>query len=57
MNKSGRPKSANSANNQYRIRLTDEDLKKLNECAKYYNIPKSDIIRNGISILYNKIGE
>ena len=57
MNKSGRPKSANSANNQYRIRLTDEDLRKLNECAKYYNIPKSDIIRNGISILYNKIGE
>ncbi len=55
MGKMGRPTDA-PAKNQFRIRLTDEELKKLNECTEAYGLSKSDVIRKGIENLHENIG-
>ena len=54
MSKMGRP-TENPAKNQFRVRLTDNELKKLNECTEFYKITKSDVIRKGIDRLYKGI--
>ena len=55
MGKMGIPTDA-PAKNQFRIRLTDEELKKLNECTEAYGLSKSDVIRKGIENLHENIG-
>ncbi len=54
MGKMGRP-TENPAKNQFRVRLTDGELEKLNECTQYYQLSKSDVIRKGIDKLYEGI--
>ena len=46
--KKGRPKSDNPKGTQVTARLTDEELKKLDENAKYYNETRAQSIRRGI---------
>lgn len=53
MAKIGRP-TEKPAINQFRIRLTDDELKMLNECSKALGINKSDVIRKGIEKLHSE---
>ena len=53
--RTGRPPSDDAKVNQYRIRLTDEELEKLGYCSKALNKTKADIIRDGIEETYQKI--
>jgi len=56
MAKIGRP-TDNPAVNQFRVRLTDDDLKKLNEVSKTLKLNKSDVIRKGINDLHKGLSE
>ena len=40
-----RPISDNSKHHQYRLRLDDSDVERLEFLAKYYNEPKSKVLR------------
>ena len=53
--KKGTKLTDNPAKNQFRVRLTDEELQKLNECTEYYNLSKSDVLRKGIDTLHKGI--
>lgn len=50
-----RPKSPITKNNQYRLRMTDEELDNLEFCCKEMNQTKAEVIRLGISMVYDKI--
>ena len=54
--KKGRP-TDNPKNHETRIRMSDEDVKLLEYCAKITGKSKSDIIREGIREVYAKITE
>lgn len=51
--KMGRPTAAPKVN-QYRIRLTDSELKMLNECCALTGLNKADVIRLGIQKVYDE---
>ena len=46
------PKTLNT-----RIRLSDEDVKRLNFCCEKTGLKKSEIIRLGIKEVYDKLNE
>ena len=52
--KMGRPTDAPKTNN-YRIRMTDEELRMLEECCIKTGLTKADIIRLGIQKVYEEI--
>lgn len=52
--KQGRP-TDNPATNQLRIRLTDNELEKLNECCDILGTTKTDIVRRGIDIIHSDL--
>ena len=52
--KMGRP-TKNPKNIQTRIRMTEEQAKKLEFCAKEKNITKTDVIILGIEKVYQEI--
>ena len=52
MAKTGRPKSTNPADIQFRIRLTKEESATLKKCAAKLNINMSEVIRRGIRLIY-----
>jgi hypothetical protein len=52
--KMGRP-TENPKNIQTRIRMTEEQAKKLEFCAKEKNITKTDVIILGIEKVYQEI--
>ena len=54
MAKIGRP-TDNPAVNQFRIRLANSDLEKLNECSKILKLNKSDIVRKCINDLHKEL--
>lgn len=51
--KMGRP-TDNPKTNNYRIRMTDEELKKLEVCCKRTGLSKADVIRMGINRVYEE---
>lgn len=53
--RTGRPPSENAKDNQYRIRLNDDERAKLEYCSKELNKTKADIIREGIEETYQRI--
>lgn len=54
--KMGRPYTAESPKtNNYRIRMTDEELKKLEICCEKTGLSKADVIRKGINLVYNEV--
>lgn len=55
MTKLGRPESENPRNKQLAVRLTEEELEKLDALAKYYKETRVEVIRRGINSLYSKI--
>lgn len=52
--RTGRP-TENPKKHETRIRMTDEDVKILDYCAKETGLSKSEIIRQGIREVYAKI--
>ena len=54
--KLGRP-TKSPKNHETRIRMSDEDIKMLNACVAKTGRTKSDIIREGIREVYNKINK
>jgi len=47
-------RDANTRKNQYRIRLTDEEVKILDECSEKLKMTKASIIRKGINMVYEE---
>lgn len=52
--KSGRP-TADPKKHETRIRMSDEDLRLLEECCKKTGMTKADVIRLGIREVYEKV--
>jgi predicted DNA-binding protein len=50
-----RPKGKDTKNNQYRLRMTDEELEKLEYCSKLTGLTKADVIRKGIDKVYDEV--
>lgn len=55
MGKIGRP-TADPKTHQLRIRLSEADNRKLNDCAERLEISRSDVIRRGIDKVYKEGG-
>lgn len=53
--RTGRPKSDNPKKNDTRIRMTDEEVEKLNFCCQKTGKTKADVIRLGIQMVYEKV--
>ena len=49
--KTGRPKTENPRNKRLEIRLTEEELQKINNCSKILGKTRTDTILEGISKL------
>lgn len=52
--RTGRPKSDNSKDTMFRVRLDDETVQKLEFASEQLNITKSDVVRNGIESEYQR---
>lgn len=52
--RTGRP-TTDPKKHETRIRMSDEDIKLLEECCKATNLTKAEIIRQGIREVYNKV--
>lgn len=50
-----RPKGKDTKNNQYRLRMTDRELEKLEYCSKLTGLTKADVIRKGIDKVYDEV--
>lgn len=50
--RTGRPKAENPKDTRIQIRLDKETLDKLDECATKSSTTRSDIIRQGIDLVY-----
>ena len=50
-----RQESTSKKSHQYRIRLSDDDLYKLERCAQLTGETKADIIRAGIERIYQSL--
>jgi predicted DNA-binding protein len=53
--RTGRPPSEDPKKNQYRIRLTDEDLQMLEYCCEATGLSKAEVIRKGIRKVYEDV--
>jgi len=49
-----RPKSENPKHNQYRLRMTDEELEILEQCCERTGMTKAEVIRRGIELVYKE---
>lgn len=54
--KMGRP-TQDPKKNQTRIRMTDEEVAKLNYCSEKLSISKTDVINMGIDKVYKELNE
>ena len=52
--KRGRPKSEIARNNRVELRMTDQELKSLNEMTTRFDISRSDLVRKAL-VVYNHI--
>lgn len=49
-----RPKSETPKHNQYRLRMTDEELEMLEQCCERTGMTKAEVIRRGIELVYKE---
>lgn len=49
--------SPDSRKNQYRLRMSPQELEKLNFCCEKLKLSKSEVIRAGIEAMYQKAME
>jgi predicted DNA-binding protein len=52
--RTGRPKSDNSKDVMFRVRLDKDMVEKLEKASENLNITKSDVVRNGIESEYQR---
>lgn len=52
---SPRPPKDDPKSNQYRLRLSDEELEKLEFCCRVLNMKKSEVLMEGLQIMYEKV--
>lgn len=53
--KTGRPPIGDSSKDRgYRIRMSDEELERLAFCSEVLQIPKSEVIRQGLEKMYEE---
>jgi predicted DNA-binding protein len=52
--RTGRPPSENPKDRGYRLRVNDDDLKKLDYCCKVLGLTKAEVIRRGIEKMYEE---
>ena len=52
--RTGRPPTENPKDRGYRLRVSDEDLQRLDYCAEVLGLTKAEIIRQGIELTYEK---
>lgn len=50
----GRPKSDNPRDIQYRLRLTSDEVKRLEYCCKVLGLTKAEVLRQGLEVMYEK---
>lgn len=55
MNKRGRPRKEDARTNGYRIRMTDDESKKLEELQQICCTSKAEVIRCALSDYYDKL--
>ena len=55
VNKKGRTPSKNPKNHQTRIRMTEEQVQKLEFCSQSLKISKTDVINKGVDMVYAEI--
>lgn len=55
--RTGRPKIDNPKRNQTKIRTTDEELEKIEYCAKKLGISKTEVILKGVDMVYTELIE
>ena len=53
MPRTGRP-TDDPKNNQYKVRLSNGDIEKLDYCCKVLSLTKAEVIRQGIERMYQK---
>lgn len=52
-NKRGRPKKDVSKTREFKLRLTDDEVKELEYVAYSSDISKSEVVRKALKMLYN----
>lgn len=52
---SGRPKIDNPKSLQYRLRMTKEDLEKLEYCCEVTGKSKAEVLREGLELVYQSV--
>ena len=53
--KASRPPPDDSSRSKgYRLRMSDEELRQLEYCCEVLGLPKAEIIRQGLDIMYEK---
>lgn len=55
--RTGRPPSKDPKKNETRIRMSDNDVEKLEFCCKKTGMSKADVIRRGIELVYKEVSE
>ncbi len=55
--RTGRPPSENPKTLNTRIRLSEEDVQKLDYCQKVFQVSKAEVIRGGIDEMFKKAKE
>ena len=53
----GRPKSENPRDIQYRLRLTSDEVERLEYCCKVLGLTKAEVLRQGLQTMYEKAQE
>ncbi len=53
--RNGRPPSKDPKIHETRIRMSDNDLLKLEYCCKHTGLTKTDVIRKGIDEVYKQL--
>ena len=53
--RNGRPASKDPKSHRESFRLSDEDMIKLNYCMEKTGMKKTEVIRKGIDMVYNKL--
>lgn len=53
MNKRGRPCNKDSRDNQYRLRMSDEEVEMLNDLSAKMHKTKAEILREALKMYHN----
>lgn len=55
--RTGRPPKEDSRENQYRLRMSNDELHKLEVCCQKKGLSKAEVIRKGIDLVYKEVSE